>query len=78
MNEIESSPHTILRKKNNRTIFNHSGLLQRQWIFGEDSNDELDGERAENSDGEDDDMVDLVNIGGLVVMRGSTRPGRFI
>lgn len=78
MNAIESSPHTAPRKKNNRTILNYSGFLERQWRFGEKSNDEWDGESDEDSDEEDDSMVDLVNIGGRVVMRGSTRPGRFI
>lgn len=78
MSAIKSSPHTTPRKKNSRTILNYPGFLEKQWRFGEESNDESDGGRAEDSDGEDDDMVDLVNIGGRIVMRGSTRPGRFI
>lgn len=78
MSAIKSSPHTTPRKKNNRTILNYPGFLEKQWRFGEEPNDESDGGRAEDSDGEDDDMVDLVNIGGRIVMRGSTRPGRFI
>lgn len=78
MNAIESSPHTTSRKKNNRTLLNYAEFLERQWRFGEESIDESDGGRAEDSDGEDDDMVDLVNIGGRVVIRGSTRLGRFI
>lgn len=73
MNAIESSPHTTLCKKNHRTILNYSRCSERMWRFGEESNDELDGERAEDSDGKNDNMVDLVNIGGHVVMRGTTR-----
>lgn len=78
MNAIESSPHNIPRKKNNRTILSYPEFLERQWKFGEESSDEWDCGSAEDSDGEDDDLVDLVNIGGRVVMRGSTRPGRCI
>lgn len=59
MSAIKSSPHTTPRKKNNRTILNYPGFLEKQWRFGEESNDESDGGRAEDSDGEDDDMVDL-------------------
>lgn len=78
MKAIESSSHTTPRNKNNRPILYYPEPLERQWRFGEESNDESDGGRAEDSDGEDEDMVDLVNIGGRVVVRGSTRPGRFI
>lgn len=51
-------------------------FLQRQWKFGSEANGESDDGGAEDSDGDDCDMVDLVNIEGRVVMRGLVLPGR--
>lgn len=75
MNAIESSPHTIPHKKDNRTILNYPKFLERQWKFGAESTDASDDGGADDSDGDERDMVDLVNIGGRVVIRGSMHPG---
>lgn len=56
-------------------MLKYADYLERQWKIGQEANDELDG-RAEKSDGEDYDMVDLVNSGSHVVMRGSRTLGR--
>ena len=65
INAIESSPHTTPQKKNNQTILKYPEFLERQWRFGSESDDGVIEDMAE----EDYDMVDIVNIGGRVVMR---------
>ena len=71
INAIESSPHTTPQKKSNKTIRKYSQFLERQWRFGTES----DGIGAEDKDEADYDMVDVLNIGGRIVMRTSTRHG---
>lgn len=70
---IESSPHTTLQKRNNRTLCRYSQYLGRQWKFGDESDDEgAEGEEQQeedDDDDEDDGMVDVVNIGGRVTLR---------
>lgn len=65
---IESSPHTTPQKKNNETILKYPKFLESKWEFGTDS----DGEVEED----DDDMVDVLNIGGRMVLRPSKHHGR--
>jgi len=72
INAIESSPHTTPQKKNNRTIHKYPEFLERQWRFGAESDDG----RTEEEEEEDYDMVDVLNIGGRVVMRTSMHHGR--
>ena len=69
-NAIESSPHTTTQKGNNRTILKYPDSLGRQWRFGPQSDDRGTGDKEE----EDYDMVDIVNIGGRVVLRAAARP----
>ena len=64
---IESSPHTTPTKLNNRNIHRHSEFLRTQWNFG----NELSDEGAEEEEEQEYDMVDVVNIGGRVVLRSS-------
>ena len=71
INAIESSPHTIPQKKNNKIIHQYPEYLESQWKFGVDSDD---GGAEDQED--DSDMVDVLNIGGRVVMRASTHHGR--
>lgn len=75
INAIESSPHTTPQKKNNRTIHKYPEFLERQWRFGTES-DDGGIENEEEEDDDDDDMVDVLNIGGRVVMRTSMHHGR--
>ena len=71
INAIESSPHTTPQKINNQSIHKYPEFLERQWRFGTEPDD---GE-AEDKE-EDDDMVDVLNIGGRIVMRASRHHGR--
>ena len=64
-NAIESSPHTTPQKENNRTILKYPDFLERQWRFGT----QLDDRGTDDIREEDYDMVDVVNIGGRVVLR---------
>ena len=72
INAIESSPHTTPQKKNNHTIHKYPEFLEKQWRFGAESDDG----GAEDKEEEDDDMVDVLNIGGRVVMRTSSKRSR--
>ena len=65
INAIESSPHITPQKENNRTILHYPDFLERQWRFGT----QLDDGGTEDSKEDDYDMVDVVNIGGRVVLR---------
>lgn len=69
INAIESSPHITPQKKNNQTIHKYPEFFGREWRFGAESDDEW-------SEDKDDDMVDVLNIGGRVVMRTSMHHGR--
>ena len=66
VNAIESSPHTTPQKQNNRAILKYSELLRKQCDFGDESN----GRGTENEEEKGYDMVDIVNVGGRVVLRG--------
>ncbi len=72
INAIESSPHTTPQKNNNQTILKYPEFLARKWNFGAESDDG----GAEDEQEEDYDMVDVVNIGGRVVMRSLVHQGR--
>ena len=66
-NAIESSPDTTPQKNNNHR---YVGISESQWRFGTESDD---GGVEEEED--DDDTVDVVNIGGRVMMRTSRHHG---
>lgn len=57
--------------RKNRTILNYPDFLERQWRFEAESDDE----GAEDKE-EDDDMVDVVHIGGRMVLRAASHCGR--
>ncbi len=73
INAIESSPPTTPRKTNNQSIRKYPEFLDRQRRFGTEPDD---GEAEDKEEEEDDDMVDVLNIGGRVVMRASIHRGR--
>ena len=62
---IESSSHTTPTENNNQTLRQYSKYLGRLWKFGDDSDDEC----AE--DVEEQNMVDVISIGGRLVLRAS-------
>ena len=68
INAIESSPHTTPQKTNNRTNYRYREHLEREWKFGDESDDAGAREEDEEDD-DDDDMVDVVIIGGRLTMR---------
>lgn len=65
------SPDTTTYKENNRTAFKYPELSDRQWKFV--AND-AESEARGSEDRYNHDMVDIVNIGGRVVMRGAMDP----
>lgn len=69
---IESSPLATSQKENNRTSLNYPDFLERQWRFGI----QLDDGGTEDNKEEDHNMVDVVNIGGRVILRGLAYRGR--
>ena len=71
INAIESSLHTTPQKKGNQTILKFPEFLKRQWSFGIESDDE----GAEDEEDDDSDMVDIINIGGRVVLRALRHHG---
>ena len=64
INAIESSPHTTPQKENNRIILNYPEYLEKQWRFGS----QLDDGWIEDDEEEEYDVVDVVSIGGRVVL----------
>lgn len=71
INAIESSPHITPQEENNRSILKYSDSLERQWRFGP----QLDDRGTEDNKEDDYDMVDVVDIGGRVVLRASAYHG---
>lgn len=68
---IESSPHTIPQKFDNRTIFRYSEELGRKWQFGEDSREDSNHETTEDGgelEGEGE-MVDIVDMGDHLALK---------
>ena len=65
---IESPPHTTPTKHNNQTILRHRDFLKKRWDFGDASDDE-GAEEGETGY----EMVDVVNIGGRVVLKSLKR-----
>ena len=72
INAIESSPHTTPQKKENKTILRYPKFLESKWEFGTDSEGEVEDEEEDD----DDNMVDVLNIGGRMVLRPSKHHGR--
>ena len=72
INAIESSPHTTPTKKNNQIIRNFPEFLKRQWSFGA----QLEDEEVQTEEHDDSDLVDVVNIGGRIVMKTLMPYGR--
>lgn len=81
---IESSPHSLPQRYNSRALTIRSGVGRNEWHFAdepefeeaEDENEQYG--KADTSsisdqgeEGEDNGMVDVVNIGGRVVLRAS-------
>lgn len=64
---MHSYPHHP-QKKNNQAICQYPEFLERQWEFENESND-----REAEEEEEEYDMVDVVNIGGRVLMKGLRR-----
>ena len=71
INAIGSAPHPTPQKKNNKAMHKCPEVLERQWRFGPASDD---GGAEEEE--EDDNMVNVLNIGGRVMMRTSMHHGR--
>lgn len=67
---FESSPQIAPLKINNRTLSKYREFFGRQWKFG----DEFDDERAREEDDDDDSMVDIINIGGRIVIKSHDMP----
>ena len=69
---IESSPHTSRQKDNNQIPFNYSKHLESHWNFGPELGDIGAQENDMQVDGEDDSIVDIVNVGGRLMLRTAT------
>ena len=70
LDAIQSSPHTIPNKDQNKTLLRYRRYLKTKWAFGEDAEDEV---RAEAEDEDEDDIVDVVKVGRDIVLRNVQR-----